>query len=472
MMCIMMQFETENLKFIKMRIILNYKKIYILGIFCCVMMLSTTAQSELVDKIVANVGDEIILLSDVEAEYIRFINQNEQFVEESYKCNILDQLMAQKLLLSQAQTDSIVVPQEELESELDRRMRFFVQQLGSEENLENYYGKTILELKDDFREQLEEVLLVQKMQAEITNSVTVSPAEVKSFFNQIPKDSLPYFNAEVEMAQIVLYPEINSEQKSITKAQLEEVRRKIVTGESDFCKMASAFSEDPGSAVNCGELGFVNRGELVPAFEAVAFKLAPDEISQVIESQFGFHIIQGIERQGERVNCRHILIKPTVVESDIAVVTKRLLDIKELILIDSLSFAEAAQKYSEDEQTKSSGGLMINQQTGGNGFEMDELDFSTFMVIDTIGQDAVSGVIEYTDLSGKQAVRLIKVEKTIEPHEANLALDYSRIQNVAISNKRNAAINDWIQDKISKQYIYINPGYEECEVLSKWKMVE
>lgn len=271
------------------------------------------AQEKVADKIVAVLGENIVLQSDIDGQFAQYIAQGYANKPE-LKCQILESLITQKLLQNQAQLDSIEVSEGQVEDELNRRLNYFIAQIGSQEKLEQFLGKSVIEFKSDLREDVRSVIMAQNMQSQITRSVTITPNEISQFYDKIPTDSLPYFNKEVQLAVVVKKPQISVEAKSEAKSKLEELRARVAKGE-DFGTLAILYSQD-GSAKSGGELGFVGRGSLVKAFEAVAFKLKPGELSQIVETEFGFHIVQLVERRGEQVNVRHILIKPTTRPAD------------------------------------------------------------------------------------------------------------------------------------------------------------
>ncbi|MCS6818429.1 MAG: peptidylprolyl isomerase, partial [Chitinophagales bacterium] len=267
------------------------------------------------DKVVAVVGDNPILLSEIEQQYVQAKAQSDEPLSENFKCEVFDRLLLEKLFLAQAKIDSITVNPDEVEAELDRRIRYFTSIFGSREKLEEYYGKTISELKDDFRSDIENQLIADKMRNKALGNLKVSPAEVKEYFNSIPKDSIPYFNSELELAQIVMFPKVNETQKEIARNKLEKIRQDILNG-ADFSLQAILYSEDPGSSSEGGDLGYIERGELVPEFEAVAYRLREKELSEIVETPFGYHLIMVDEKRGERLRVRHILIKPKLTQAD------------------------------------------------------------------------------------------------------------------------------------------------------------
>lgn len=420
----------------------------------------------LVDQVAGIVGDGIILHSDIELQYQQMQLEGSA-VPEDFRCAILDQMLAQKLLVENAKLDSIVVGEDEIESELDRRIRYFVSMIGSEEKLEAYYGKSILQIKDEFRKDIEEQLLSNKMRSKVLEKVSVTPSEVKNFFNAIPKDSLPYFNAEVEVGQIVLNPQPNKELKEYTRKSLSDIRQRIVDGE-DFCVLAGLYSEDPGSATQCGDLGFIKRGEMVTEFEGAAFRLGENEISDVIESQFGFHIIQMLEKKGERIHVRHILMMPKTSSYDLVASKEKLDSIRTLIKEDKIKFNEAAVKFSEEEATKNQGGMLVNPQTGNTYFEIDQLDKSLYFAIDNLMPGDISEPQLFQTEQGTQAYRIVFLKSESSAHVASLKDDYSRIKSAANTQKQEAEFQKWILGRAKEVYVSVDASYQNCELLNKW----
>ncbi|HIA10628.1 MAG TPA: peptidylprolyl isomerase [Flavobacteriales bacterium] len=434
---------------------------------------SSYGQSDLsghtaVDHIVATVGNEIILHSEVEMQYLSQMQMGfKNLSAEEARCIVMEDILFQKLLLSQAKKDSIEVSNDQVEGELDRRMRYFVSQIGSEQKLEEYYGKSIVEIKAEFRELVKSQILVQRMQAKTTEHVKATPSEVREFFEDIPKDSLPYINAEIEVSHIVKKSPISETERQRTIDKLEELKERIAKGE-DFGVLAFMYSEDPLSAKENGELGFVERGTLVPEFEAAAFSLKEGEVSGIVETKFGYHIMRLIERRGELVNLRHILIAPKVSNEDLQKAKLFLDSIYQLIAIDSLTFSEAAEKFSDDEDTKLNGGVMVNMQTGTSKFEATHLDPLLSFTIDKMLVGQVSQPTLMNTADGKQAYRLIQLKSRTKPHVANLKDDYQRIQEVTLEVKQQKAIQVWIKKKRAKTYIHIKEEYSDCVFANDW----
>jgi len=451
---------------LKKRKILKYLNKFIF-LLLTITAITTNAQEKVVDQIIGVVGSNIILQSELESQYLQYLAQGLE-PSPSSRCEILEDMLFQKLLINQAQIDSVEVTEAQVESELDKRMRYFINQLGSEKALEDYLGKSILQIKADYKDEIKGLLLAQQMQSKITGKVVVTPAEVRSYFNQIPTDSLPFINSEVEVGQIVKMPPLSKEEKQNVKDKLQNIRERILKGE-DFSTLAILYSEDPGSAKNGGELGFVNREDLVPEFAAVAFNLKGSEVSNVIESPYGYHILQLISRRGEQVNVRHILLTPKVSSADLTKAQVYLDSIYSLMLkYDTLNFEKAALRFSDDAETKNNAGLIINPQTGTTKFETQELDPAIFFTIDKLKLGEFSRPVRMQTKDGKSAYRILYLKSRTLPHRANLKEDYQRIQNVAMTQKQAKIVSDWVKKKKSTTYIKIDEEFKSCDFRYKW----
>lgn len=421
----------------------------------------------LVDQVAAVVGSNIILHSEIESQYLQVLQETSLRGNE-LRCKVLDQLLLNRLLLNQAKIDSLNVSDDQVDSKINQNMSFYVRQFGSVEKLEQFYGKSIAELKAEFRPLIRDQMLSQQMQGKITGNVTASPSDVKSFYESIPKDSLPLINTELEYAQIVRKVPVGQEEKSRSMEQILSLRERILKGE-DFSTLAILYSQDKESAKQGGELGFVNRGDLVPEFESAAFRLKNNtEISPVVESPFGYHIIQLIERRGERINCRHILIRPTVTTTDM-VNTQQFLDSLAIAIRDGkITFAEAAEKFSDDTDSKMNGGLVVNQGSGATRFEADQVDPTALFILDKLNTGEVSSPSLSSSREGDQMYRLLMLRSRTEPHRLNLKDDYQRLQELALSDKQNRILENWRNKKKAITYIRISDSYNYCPVLKDW----
>lgn len=428
---------------------------------------SMISQVKVVDQIVAVVGKNIILQSEIEAQFMQYrLQYGFQGSETTIKCQILEDLLLQKLLLNQAQVDSVEVTDMEVEQTMDRRLRYFVGQFGSEEKLEEFYNKSIIEIKEEMRDLVRDQLMVDRIQQDITADISITPSEVKEYYKTMPQDSIPRINSEVEIGQIVKTPPVSVEVKSAIRDEIENYRDRILGGES-FKTLAILYSEDPGSAKKGGELGLTKRGELYPEFEAVAFKLKKGEVSDIVETKAGFHIIELIERKGDYINVRHILLRIQPSPLDLVKAKNYLDSIADIIDTDSISFAEAARKYSDD-PTKINGGMVVNPMTGTTKFETDQLDPQLFFVIDKMEIGEISKPVLFETEEGRQAYRLLYLKSRTDPHVANLKDDYNAIMDWALSKKKNEAVDSWVNEKIKNTYVKINDEYLKCNFYNNW----
>ncbi|NNC94606.1 MAG: peptidylprolyl isomerase [Chitinophagales bacterium] len=434
-------------------------------------LFSIKAQEEiLLDKIVAIVGNEIVLHSDVEIQYQQYLSQATPGVNIT-KCSVFDQLVLEKLFISEAKSDSVFISDDEVETELDRRIRYFSSMFGTKEKLEQYYGKTILELKEDFRKDIYNQLLADNMQRSVFASVNITPAEVRKFYKSIPEDSLPYFNAEVQLGQVVIKPKISRLQKDYALQKLQEIRAKIIDEDKDFGMTAYFESEDIGSANQYGDLGYVERGEMVTEFESAAFRMKEGEISDIVETQFGYHIIYLEEKKGEKIKVKHILIKPKVTSVEMEEAKKTSDSLYSLLSSDSMTFQIAVSKFSSDENSKAMGGLLTNQASGDAWFEMDQVDGSIAFALDGLSKGDYTKPLVFEDQLGNKAYRIVYLKNESPPHKADLEKDYSRIKSAALQKLQKKALYEWIQNKSKETYIKIDEDMKDCSGMDKW-MVE
>jgi len=422
----------------------------------------TQSDDVVVDKIIAKVDDYIILKSELERSYLEVLSRGELKGSRA-KCQVLEGLVLNKLMAAKAELDSIVVPDEQVERDLDMRMNQILSQVGGdEEAIEKYYGKTIDEFKDELRDQVREQIQVEEMRRTITSDISITPADVQKFFNAIPKDSLPYFSSEVTVGQIVKKPGVNEETKNQAEQLLYDLKEQIQNG-ADFQELAREYSEGP-SAQYGGNLGWVKRGQMVPEFEAVAMKLKPGELSEPVETQFGVHLIQSVDRRGNEYNARHILIQHKHKEVDFEMAAHFLDSIRTLIVNDTLTFAEAAKEHSDDKATSGNGGFFLSS-TGSNKVPTSELDAGLFFTIDTMAVGNITKPIKFKMNDGKEAMRILYFKEKIKPHQATLEQDYQKIQLAAKNAKKNKIMNEWFKDAKDDVYIEVEDQYEYCKIL-------
>ena len=449
--------------------VIMMKKIYLLAVFSLIVTGLFAQNKAVIDKIVGKVGNELILLSEIEEQY-DLMREQQGTLPDGFRCNILENLLAQNLLLNQARLDSVIVSDEEVQAQLDARIEQILAYMNNDlEQFQAYYGQTVSEVKEQFREDLKNQLLVQRMRQQIIDEITVTPSEVKAFFKGIPADSLPYFNSEVEIGEVVYKPRVNEDQHKIAREKLEDIRKRIVEGGESFEELARVYSDDPGSARAGGDLGNQKRGTFVPEFEAAAYNLENGEISPIVETEFGFHLIQLIARRGNLIHTRHILIKPTITPADLELAQERLDSIRSFIVNDSLSFSVAVKRYSDDsQQSYNNDGNMVNPVTGNTFFEIGDLDPEIYFSIDTMQVGEISQPIAFQSPTGEVYYRIVKLKSRTDPHKANLLEDYSKIKDAALEAKRNTYINEWVHEKISTTFLAIDPVYNSCPNLQLW----
>jgi peptidyl-prolyl cis-trans isomerase SurA len=420
-------------------------------------------KATVLDEIIAKVDNYIILRSDMEKSYLEMLSRND--ITGITRCDALETLVINKMLVAKAEIDSVVVEDGDVESNLDRRLQFFINQVGSEERLEEFYGKTIDQFKDELRESVKEQMIVEKMQGTITKDLTVTPAEVKKFFKTIPADSLPFFSTEVTIGQIVKIPEPGEVEKEKIRSQLISIRNKILEGES-MATLAQQYSMDPSVRRNNGELGFFRRGDLAPEFEATALGMQPGEISMPVETDFGIHIIQLVERRGNTYNSRHILMIPTPSPSDIKSARDYLDSLKTQIEAETITFEKAAKEYSDDKATASDGGFLLDG-TGAPRVSVEEIDPVLFFTLDTMKVGNITAPIDYRLDDGTQALRLIYYKDKVSPHQANLEQDYQKIYQATLAAKKNKILSEWFRKAQGDVYIDVDPEFDFCNLLKE-----
>ena len=437
-------------------------------IFMVCLMQTAQAQHFLVDKVVAKVGSEYILLSEVEDEYAFNKNNNEN-LDAGAKCQILENIIAQKLIVYQARLDSIEVTDAEVESQLDLRFEDVLRRMnGDEAFFKEYYGATVSEMKDRYRDDQKQKILADRMQAKLIDEVKITPNEVLEFFNAIPTDSLPYMNAEVELGEIIFKPTVNDVEKQKAYETISGIRERIMKGES-FDELAKKYSVDTESAKRGGDLGFAKRGVYVPEFEAAAFSLKEGETSEIIETEFGYHVLQFIERRGNSIRVKHILISPEITSADLDLAKHRLDSIRTLITTDSMSFESAVKKHSlKTAQSYSNNGKMKNPANGTNFFETKDLDPDSYFAIDNLEVGNLSKVVEMKGIGGEKFYRLIKLQSKTKPHRASLQQDYDKISFFAKESKKSQHFQKWITERMNKAYIMVDQLYYDCSNLVKW----
>jgi len=432
----------------------------LLGLVCGTF--SMFSQSNVIDEVIAVIGDTPVLLSDVEMQYQQAVIQGADY-QGDLKCHIFEQLMIQNLLIEQAKLDSIEVSENMVIMQVDRMINEFINRAGSREKLEEWLNKPLYQIKNDQRVLVRNQMITQEMQRSITSGVKVTPAEIRAFYRTTNTDSLPMVPTQYEIQQIRINPEIDLEEIEAVKARLREFQRQVAEGR-DFATLAVLYSEDPGSAARGGELGFMSRAELVPEFAQVAFNMQEaGRVSKIVETEFGFHIIQLIERQGDRANVRHILLKPKPKPAAIEAARLKADSIANLIRNDSVSFEEATLLYSFDKDTKLTGGLMVNPQDNSTKFDIQMIPPAINRQLEKMDVGDISGAFLMKDERyGKDYYAIIKLKSRVEAHKANLTDDYQLIQTILENKKREELFKKWIADKQRDNYISISPKWSGC----------
>ena len=422
------------------------------------------AQDNIIDEVIWIVGEEAILRSEVEEERLRAQYEGQPIAGDPY-CVIPEQLAIQKLFLHQAELDSIEANESSVSSQVDMRMNYYISQIGSKEKMEEYFRKTSSEIREEMMTSVRNQMIIQQMQSKLTEKIQPTPSEVRRYFNSLPADSLPMVPAQVEVQILSFNPPVPIEETERIKSQLREFTDRINSGNADFGMLARLYSEDTESAKRGGELGFVGKGQLVSAFADVAFNLTdPKRVSRIVETEYGFHIIQLIERKGERINCRHILLKPRVSYLDKQNAITKLDSIRNLIIADSLNFEQAVARYSEDKSTVMNGGLMSNTNTGASKFEYQDLPPEIARQIYTMQEGDISVPFTMMDRSkNKEVCAIVRLKSKRDAHKANLTDDFQVIRNMLIQKQNAETIDQWIRNKQKEVYIHIDPAWRGCD---------
>lgn len=426
------------------------------------------AQDNVIDEIVWVVGDDAILRSDVEAQRLYLQNEGQRLEGDPY-CFIPEQMAVQKLYLNQAKIDSITVNENQVIQSVDQWMNMAVNQMGSREKLEEYFGKKFSQIKEERKEMVREQQIVQQMQQELIGEVKLTPAEVRKYFSQLSKDSLPNIPTTVEVQIVTMEPKIPFEETDAIKNRLREFTEKINKGEMEFSSIARLYSEDPGSALRGGELGFMSKTQLLPEFANVAFNLKDSKrVSQVVQTEYGYHIIQLIEKRGDRINCRHILLKPKVSEKELTDANARMDSLYADLKENKFTFEEAATFVSYDKDTRNNKGLMVNQnyESQNNGtpkFEMHELPQEIGKMVYQMKVGEISKPFTMLTNKQKEVVAIIKLKARTEGHKANLSDDYQALKGIVEARKREELLNNWILKKQKTTYVRISEGWRNCD---------
>ena len=441
-----------------------FKTKYFWGIvsFLLLFPVLSRAQSNVIDEVIAVVGDSPILRSDVESMYQQTMMQGSNYVGD-LKCHIFEQLLLQKLLLEQAKLDSIEVSENNVISYVDRQINEFISRAGSREKLEEWMNKPIYQIKEEQREVVRNQMITQEMQSKITGDIKVTPSEVRAYY-RTHSDSLPMVPAQFEAQQITIYPQISVDEIEAVKARLRDFQRQVNEGR-DFATLAVLYSEDPGSAPRGGEMGHMSRGDFVAEFAQVAFTLQDkNRVSKIVETEFGFHIIQLVDRQGDRVNCRHILLRPKATPEAILKAQQAADSLANVIRNGDITFEEAALRYSMDKDSRANGGTMVNPYNQSTKFEVQQIAPGIYQQIEKMKPDEISNAFLMKDERlGKDYYAIIKLKSFNEPHMANIRDDYQLLQELLEEEKSEKTFKNWIVKKQQETYITISPNWVNCE---------
>ena len=422
------------------------------------------AQDNIIDEVIWVVGEDAILRSEVEEERLRSQYEGTPIAGDPY-CVIPEQLAIQKLFLHQAELDSIEVSESSVSSQVDMRMNYYISQIGSKEKMEEYFRKTSSEIREEMMTSVRNQMIIQQMQSKLTENISPTPAEVRRFYNSLPADSIPMIPAQVEVQILSMDPPVSLEETELIKTRLRDFTDRVHNGTADFSMLARLYSEDVESAKRGGELGFVGKGQLVSEFADVAFNLNdPKRVSRVVKTEYGYHIIQLIERKGDRVNCRHILLKPHVSIDDKVNAIERLDSIRTLVVDSGMPFEVAVARYSEDKSTVMSGGLMTNPNTGASKFEYQELPPEIAKQIYTMKEGEISKPFVMMERAkNKEVCAVVRLKAKRDAHKANLLDDFQVIRQMLEQKQRAETIEQWIRNKQKEIYIQIDPAWRGCD---------
>ena len=428
------------------------------------LLVSLMAKAQVIDEVIWVVGDEAILRSEVEEERLRAQYEGMPIKGDPY-CVIPEQLAVQKLFLHQAIIDSVEANESSVSHQVDMRMNYYINQIGSKEKLEEYFRKTSTEIREEMMTTVRNQMIIQQMQQKLTADIKPTPADIRRYYNSLPMDSIPMMPAQVEVQILSFEPPVPTEETERVKQRLREFTERVQNGSADFSMLARLYSEDTESAKRGGELGFVGKGQLVSEFAEVAFNLNdPKRVSRIVKTEYGYHIIQLIEKKGERINCRHILLRPRISATDKIKAIERLDSIRHQILVDSLQFTQAVVLYSEDKNTVMNAGLMINPNTGSSQFEYQDLAPEVAKQIYNLNEGDISQPFVMMDQTkNREVCAIVRVAKKTDIHRANLTDDFQTIKQMLEAKLSADFIHNWILNKQKNTYVQISPGWQNCE---------
>ncbi|RFC54333.1 peptidylprolyl isomerase [Brumimicrobium aurantiacum] len=430
-----------------------------------------STDEKVIDKIVGQVGNNPILLSDIQAQLLQLKSEGQE-VNDQTRCFILEELLYQNMLLNQAKIDSIEISDAQVNAEMENRLRTLEQQIGSREKLESFYGKTYTQIKEEFREIIRDRLLSQDMERQIVQDLEVSPDDVRSFYKSIPEDSLPYVNEKIAIQQIVIYPKITQESRNAVIEKLNRWREDFINGERSFSAVATIHSEDQGSAKDGGKID-ASRGMMVKPFEAAAFALEVGEISDVVETQYGYHIVKLLSRKGDDYTVRHILLTPEIGSQELSDAATLMDECYAKLKKHEMTWDEAVKAYSEDKETSQNQGNLSNPYTGDQYWDVaniNQIDPQIFGLVNGLETGEISNPGLYTDMkTRKDGVRIVRIKDRTEPHTANLKDDYNFIKKAAENSKKEELLKDWVNSKVGKVYIRFDESFANCDFRYNWK---
>lgn len=430
-----------------------------------------STDEKVIDKIVGQVGNNPILLSDIQAQLLQLKSEGQE-VNDQTRCSILEELLYQNMLLNQAKIDSIEISDAQVNAEMENRLRTLEQQIGSREKLESFYGKTYTQIKEEFREIIRDRLLSQDMERQIVQDLEVSPDDVRSFYKSIPEDSLPYVNEKIAIQQIVIYPKITQESRNAVIEKLNSWREDFINGERSFSAVATIHSEDQGSAKDGGKID-ASRGMMVKPFEAAAFALEVGEISDVVETQYGYHIVKLLSRKGDDYTVRHILLTPEIGSQELSDAATLMDECYSKLKKHEMTWDEAVKAYSEDKETSQNQGNLSNPYTGDQYWDVaniNQIDPQIFGLVNGLETGEISNPGLYTDMkTRKDGVRIVRIKDRTEPHTANLKDDYNFIKKAAENSKKEELLKDWVNSKVGKVYIRFDESFANCDFRYNWK---
>lgn len=447
---------------------MNTKRLCLLLVANCLLMVAFAQPKKVVaDKIIAVVGDKIVLKSDIDNS-IQDMERQGMEVPDNARCLTLEQAMGIKALVLQAEKDSLPVTEEEIAADIDNQIRYFIGAYGSKDKLEEISGKTVYQLKEDFKEGFRDRKLAAAMRNKIVDGIRITPKEVNIYFDKLPKDSLPFYESELEIGQIVRYPKASRDAEEYSIDQLKEFKVQLESGRKDMKTLAALYSDDPGSKEKAGEYE-INRNEKQwdPIFMAKAFSLKEGQITPPFKTRFGYHIIQMISRAGDDATIRHILKIPQVTQTELKEGLDKLDTVRSKLVAETIQFSEAVSKYSDDEASKFTGGALQNAE-GGTSITIDQLDKDMVVMMKDLKVGQYSQPTEFTDPKGKKGVRIVYLRSRTEPHRENIRDDYNKIAQRALEEKKNEALELWFNTKISSYYIMIDNDYKNCDEMKKW----